>query len=169
MTKKQKIFCDIYAIDFNFKESILMAGVSEAYANKCLKDPECLKYISEVNDRASQRLGLSKQYVLSKLKSVVERCMQYEPILKYDNISKEYIPTGEYTFNANGAVRALDLLAKHLDITDNPFDVVGGSQRALEDAPLNNKIVVVDDVPKNVDLNALKNMVLEEEEDGDNI
>lgn len=167
MTKKQKIFCDVYAIEFNFKEACLVAGVTATYADKCLKDPECLKYLSDINDRASQRLGLSKQYVLSKLKTIVERCMQAEPIMTYDNISKEYIPTGEYTFNSQSAVKALDLLAKHLDISENPFDIVNGSQRAMQEAPLNNKVVVVDDIPKSVDLISLKNMVLEDSEEED--
>ena len=164
MTKKQKTFCDVYAIDFNFKEACIVAGVSESYGTKCLNNPECIKYISMLNDRASERVGLSKQYVLSKLKTIVERCMQTEPVLVYDNITKQYVPSGEYTFNANSAIRALEIIAKHIDISDNPFDFIAGSQKALE-APNDEKVIVVDDIPEYIDVEMLKEKILECEDD----
>jgi hypothetical protein len=52
---------------------------------------------------------LSREWVLEGLKTVVRRCLQAEPLC-----DKRGRPTGEYTFQAAGANRALELLGKEL-------------------------------------------------------
>ena len=164
MSKKQITFCDVYADLYDIKEACLVADISESTANKYLKDPECMKYISSKNDRASEKYGVSKGYIIKKLKTMVERCMQEEPVMKFDNITKEYIPTGEYTFDAKNANKALELLARHIDMFDNPFDYVSGSERSAEEEPLSTKSVIIDDIPTSVDVDELKDKILSEED-----
>ncbi|HEV1288451.1 MAG TPA: hypothetical protein VNU44_24205 [Bryobacteraceae bacterium] len=60
------------------------------------------KFVEVMNDIAAER-----KWVLCSLKSVAKRCMQAEPVL--DSKGR---PTGEYTFQASGANRALELLGK---------------------------------------------------------
>lgn len=51
----------------------------------------------------------TKAWVTAKLQSVVNRCMQAEPVK-----DAEGNPIGEYKFNAGGANKALELLGKEL-------------------------------------------------------
>src|SRR5271165_3921042 len=60
------------------------------------------KFVEVMNDIAAER-----KWVLTSLKNVAKRCMQAEPVL--DSKGR---PTGEYTFQASGANRALELLGK---------------------------------------------------------
>lgn len=56
---------------------------------------------------AAGRLGISHGYILKNLKDVAERCLQAEPVL-----DPEGNPTGEYRFDAKGAVAALKLMGE---------------------------------------------------------
>ncbi len=66
-------------------------------------------YIKHLEAIRREEIGINENYVLETLKSVVERCMETEPV--YDKAGD---PTGEYTFNANGANKALSELGKYL-------------------------------------------------------
>jgi phage terminase small subunit len=62
------------------------------------------KFVEVMSDIAAER-----KWVLSSLKNVAKRCMQAEPVL--DSKGR---PTGEYTFQASGANRSLELIGKEL-------------------------------------------------------
>ncbi|WP_185643538.1 hypothetical protein [Burkholderia sp. Bp8990] len=62
----------------------------------------------EISERAIQAVSLDRQWVLKRLMTVAERCMQAEPVLKNGE------STGEYKFDSAGANRALELLGKEL-------------------------------------------------------
>lgn len=68
---------------------------------------------------AEEKLNLDTLYVLEKLKTIVEECMKPKPVigrcgdqLKIENTRGELVP--QYTFQASGAIRALELIGKHL-------------------------------------------------------
>jgi phage terminase small subunit len=71
------------------------------------------KFVEVMNDIVAGR-----KWVLTSLKAVAKRCMQAEPVL-----DSKGTPTGEYTFQASGANRALELLGKEygmfVDRTDS--------------------------------------------------
>lgn len=56
---------------------------------------------------AALRLGITHGYILEGLKDIKERCMQAEPVL-----DSEGNPTGEYRFDAKGALGALKLMGE---------------------------------------------------------
>jgi phage terminase small subunit len=60
------------------------------------------KFVEVMSDIAAER-----KWVLTSLRAVAKRCMQAEPVL-----NSKGTPTGEYTFQASGANRALELLGK---------------------------------------------------------
>lgn len=69
--------------------------------------------IAELKERKAvviaNTTGLSKTWVIDNLRAVANRCMQAEPVVDHEGH-----PTGEYTFNASGANRALELIGKEL-------------------------------------------------------
>jgi hypothetical protein len=58
---------------------------------------------------AIKETGLSKAWVLERLRENVERSMQAKPVL-----DKEGQPTGEYRYEAAAANRALELIGKEI-------------------------------------------------------
>jgi phage terminase small subunit len=67
---------------------------------------ERIKFLQE--ERAEE-LGIDAYYVLSNLKTIAERCLQNEEVK-----DREGNPTGEYKFEHNGALKANELMMKHL-------------------------------------------------------
>src|SRR5262245_1003515 len=65
--------------------------------------------VKELQEAAAEKVVLTKQWVLDRLKEVVERAMQVEPVL-----DREGNPTGEYAFQGNVANKALELIGKEL-------------------------------------------------------
>lgn len=83
--------------------------------------------ITELSEAASNnaiiKSGLDRQYVIGRLMTVVERCMQTEPVRdKKGNPVYVDTPDGAmapaYTFDSAGATRALELLGKTLRMFD---------------------------------------------------
>lgn len=68
--------------------------------------------------------GLDRQWVISRLMQVTERCMQAEPVL-----DKEGHETGEYKFDSAGATRSLHLLGSELGMF-KPRDEKPGDEYA---------------------------------------
>jgi phage terminase small subunit len=62
----------------------------------------------EITERAVEKASVDRAWVLSRLKTVVNRCLQEEPVIKNGE------PTGEYKFDSAGANRSLELLGKEL-------------------------------------------------------
>ena len=115
ITPKQERFCQEYLIDLNASQAAIRAGYSRRAAKeqgcRLLATVRVQAEIEKLMAERSERAKVRAVYVLQRLKSIVERCMQSKPVL--DKNGKQ---TGQYTFNASGAIRALELLGKHLDL-----------------------------------------------------
>ena len=73
---------------------------------------------------------ITKRQVLKDLVEIKNRCMQREQVMKYNRKTKEFEPTTQevldsegnayqaeiWAFDANGALKACDLLGKHLGL-----------------------------------------------------
>jgi hypothetical protein len=92
------------------------------------------KRIAEIKAEATriavEKTGIDKSYVIARLKVVVERCMQQEPVI----VKGE--PVGQYVFNAAGANRALELLGKEIGMFVDRAEVRTGPLENLSDAEL---------------------------------
>jgi phage terminase small subunit len=102
----------------------------DVMASKLLSRTDVRLAIEERMRRRRERIELDEKWVLERLRSIVERCMQAEPVL-----DRKGDPTGEYRFDSAGANRALELIGKHFamftdriqaevetsDVTDEPL------------------------------------------------
>lgn len=113
MTDRQECFCREYILDYNGTQAAKRAGYSEksAYsqAGRLLKNAEILARVRELQHEQVERLSVSADYVVLKLMETREKCMEPVPVL--DSNGNQ---TGEYTFDSKGALRALELLGRHL-------------------------------------------------------
>ena len=120
MTEKQQIFIREYLTSLNATEAAKRAGYSQhsAYSQgqRLLKDAEVQKALSAAMKARQDRVELSQDYVLNNLIEIVERSMQKKAVVKKGEQIQDENGNNIWTFDAKNAVRALELLGKHLGI-----------------------------------------------------
>lgn len=115
LSPQQEAYARARAMGMNAQEAIdsSQAGVGLSTAYKWDKIPDVANRIAELSAIATKnailKTGLDRQWVIERLMTVVERCMQGEPV-----IDREGNPTGEWRFDSAGATRSLHLLGSEL-------------------------------------------------------
>lgn len=122
---KQLAFCAAYALGigadksscptarFNGVAAAISAGYSQksarSTASRLLDLPRVQREIQRMIDRTAEQQNLNAQEVLRRLDAIYARCMQAVPVIDVHGSE-----TGEYRFNAAGAVRACELIGRYL-------------------------------------------------------
>lgn len=83
-----------------------------------LRNAEVLARVRELQREQVERLAVSTDFVVLRLLDTLERCSKPVPVL---DMTGESI--GEYTFDSKGALRALELLGKHLGMFEDRLKV----------------------------------------------
>jgi len=134
LTPKQQRFVDEYLIDLNATQAAIRAGYSEKTAkvigSENLSKPDIAAAIEARRVKVAEKADLSVGWVLDRLRTVAERCMQAEPVLdKRGEPVLVETPSGElapaYTFQAAPANRSLELLGKHLGMFPDKVEHTG--------------------------------------------
>ena len=86
------------------------AGFNPDQGNILLADPRVLKAIHDRLENLKEKTNVGVEYVLNKLRLVVERCMADIPVLDH----RTGQPTGVYSFDSKGANQALRMLGDYL-------------------------------------------------------
>lgn len=124
LTPKQELFCQEYLKDLNATQAYIRAGYkarghsAEVNANKLLSNTEVSARIAELKSVRAEENKISADWVLKRLIEVAERSMQAEEVMTFDYGLKKMVGTGEYTFDSNGANKALELIGKHIGLFD---------------------------------------------------
>lgn len=120
LTPKQELFCQEYIVDYNGTQAAKRAGYAEktaaVQASRLLKNANVLSRVRAIQKERLDKLALTQESVLLKILEVYDRCMQHRPVTEWDYEQGEYKETGEYEFDAKGALRALEMLGKHLSM-----------------------------------------------------
>jgi len=113
LSEKQKMFCQEYIKDFNGTRAAKEAGYSEDTARQTasenLTKPDIILYLQHLKEQRMNRLQLEQDDVIRDLQIVKNRSMQAYPVR-----DREGVPTGLWTYDANAAIKATELLGKHL-------------------------------------------------------
>lgn len=122
LTPKKERFCLEYIQDYNATQAAIRAKYSPKSAAKTgcqlLKEPEVRAYIEQLQREARERLMLNHDRVILELVDVVNICKSAVPVEKWDYLSHEMVETGEYQIDSKGAVKALELIGRHLGMFD---------------------------------------------------
>jgi len=115
LSAKQVRFCEEYLIDLNGTQAAIRAGYSQSSAQQIAAEnmlkPVIADYIAELKKKRSIETTIDAAWVLRAAKKVHDRCMQEEAVVDRDGA-----PTGEYKFEHSGANKALEIIAKHVDV-----------------------------------------------------
>jgi phage terminase small subunit len=141
LTPKQQRFVAEYLIDLNATQAAMRAGYSKktAYAigHENLSKPEIAAAISALRIKVAEKAELSIDWIVDRLRTVAERCMQHEPVLdrKGERVMVETpdgIEAAAFTFQAAPANRSLELLGKHLGMFPDKVEHTGANGGPIE-------------------------------------
>jgi phage terminase small subunit len=125
LTEKQKRFCDEYLIDLNGTQAAIRAGYSERSARQIsdrnMSNDDIIAYLNEKRKVLQDKVDLSQEWVLRRLKEISDRCMQAEPVMTFDG--DQWVESGEYKFDSTGANKSTELIGKHLGMFVNKVDL----------------------------------------------
>ena len=113
---KEERFCQAY---FKHRDSVLavkQAGYAskniQAKAEKLLNSLPILERLRELQQSNCDALGIDRSWIMLQATEIYNRCMEAHPEKKWDTSSKSFIESGEYTFDPQGALRALRFIAE---------------------------------------------------------
>ncbi len=142
-TDRQEMFCREYIIDFNASRAAKAAGYSDRSAGQIghdnLKKPEIQKYLKQLMQERSGRVGVTADMVVQELKliafgdprKIIKWSGDTADIKDSDELNKDEIAMvggvvhkkGKYgntvEIKFNDKISALDKLARHLGIYEN--------------------------------------------------
>ena len=82
-----------------------------------------LARVRELQHEQLERLSISADYVILRLMDTLERCMQAVPVMVWDPEEGRKVESGEYTFDSKGALKALELIGRHLGMFEDKLSV----------------------------------------------
>lgn len=146
LTLLQKNFCREYLKDFNATRAYKRAGYStvgkgsEVSACRLLKNVKVKAELQRLTDKLAKKQELSAEWVLKNLKEISARSMEKEHVKYFDKSSKEYVDETKlvrnleteeleevyvYKYDSNGAIRANELIGKHLGMFTDKMEISG--------------------------------------------
>lgn len=127
--KRHERFCQEYVVDYNGTQAAIRAGYKEknarVQASALLTNPNILSRVHELQKDQLDRLALSQDYVVLQLLETYKCCREPTPVMRYDPSTGEMEETGMYQFDSKGALRALELIGKHLGMFSDKVHVSG--------------------------------------------
>lgn len=105
-------------------ESYRKAGYEDdtGNASKLTANHSIQARVTELQQAAARRAEVSVEFVLTNAKELLARCLQKTPVMERDE-EGNMVPSGEWKFDASGAAKALDMIAKHLAMYDRTVKV----------------------------------------------
>ena len=120
LTPQQMRFVIEYVRTGNGADAAIAAGYSPrgaaSRASKLLSLPQVQQYRREVAKDLFQQIGVDESWIGLKLVQLVESCMEGQPHMVRDPVSKQMVQSGTWELNANGAAKALHELRELMGI-----------------------------------------------------
>lgn len=139
LTDKQERFCQEYLIDLNATQSAIRTGYSKKTAGSIgqenLTKPEIAARIKELQSQREIRTKITADKVLTDIEEIRIRCMQKEMIT-----DREGNPTGEWKFEAHGALKACEMFGKYLKLFTDKIEHSGNILESMTDEDLQRRL-----------------------------
>lgn len=135
LTQQQRAFVVEYLKDTNGGAAYLRAGyraktraAADSGASVLLRVPKVAAAIQSAMDRRAEKCEISASDVLESIKEIRARCMQHTPVMrKVDGELVQKIEDGQgvWEFDSRGALKANELLGKHLKLFTERVEIEG--------------------------------------------
>jgi phage terminase small subunit len=124
LTPKQERFCQEYIIDLNGKQAAIRAGYSpqtaEVQGSVLLRNLKVKNRVQVLQSKVANKLEVTALSVMKDIEEIKIRCMGTDPTISDSGEEIEGQP-----FNAQGALKACELQAKHLGMFTEKHQVSG--------------------------------------------
>lgn len=159
LNDKQDAFCTEYIVDLHVTNSTIRAGYSKktAYSigSELLKKPEIQSRIQELMSIRAKKVEINANYILKNIIEIGERCMEKTAVMYFDKEKKQYLQDtvmvknedgslteeGIWKFDANGALKAQELLGKHIKLfTDVKVDHIHSGEITVKQVSITDRI-----------------------------
>lgn len=137
---RHEAFCRYVSKGSSLSAAYRRAGFADNGSNaaRLVTENESVTHrINELKDAAARRAEVSEAFVLQNAKELLARCMQKTAVMER-NDEGDLVATGEWKFDASGANKALDLIARHLGMFEHTRKVVHSGTVAVEQVDLTN-------------------------------
>lgn len=115
---RERQFVREYLQDLNGTAAAIRCGYSErsaaSQASRLLRKPEIREYRDALLKEQFEAIGVTKHTLAAEVWEVFQRCMEKKPVLEWNSDLREWVESGNWSFDSKGALRALDLLGKML-------------------------------------------------------
>jgi phage terminase small subunit len=121
---RREIFALEYCSLLNGTQAAIRAGYAKNSAhvagNRLLRNDKVLTRVCELMQERADNLKLDASFVLKGFVDVFNRCMESTPVMIWDSDRKEMVQEineigiGVYKFDSIGALKALEMIGKHL-------------------------------------------------------
>jgi phage terminase small subunit len=138
LTPLQARFVEEYLIDLKagpaYKRAgfkVTSAGSAEVGGCRMLRNVNVIAAINRDIINRSKRTAITQDNILKDLNEIKERCMQRAPVMEYDPELKMMVQAKDengkniWQFDANPAIRSLELLGKHLKMWIDKTELTG--------------------------------------------
>lgn len=129
LTARQQAFVEHFVVLRNGTKAAIEAGYApgsaHVEASRLLRNAKVRAAVDALSKERAIELGIDHTFVLERLKTVVERCLQVEEVVMFGE------PTGEFKFNAKDANKALELLGKQLGMFKDQVEHTGPNGEAI--------------------------------------
>ena len=133
-------FCQEYVVDYNGTQAAVRAGYKEGSARqqaaRLLSNAAILARVRELQKEQVERLAVSQDYVVMQLLDTYARCREVTPVMQFDHDLGRMVETGFFQFDSKGALRALELLGKHLGMYNDKLTLSGRVDTGMLDQVL---------------------------------
>lgn len=138
LTIKQEKYAQGLFTGLSQREAYKQAYNCENMTDKSIDEVACIlaadlkvsSRLDELVELLRVKNTLTVEWVLNNLKEVTERCLVQEPVMIRKG--SEMVESGEYTFQANGANKSLELIGKHLGMFTDKVSVSGEVKHSFE-------------------------------------
>lgn len=118
LTAQQERFCQEYAVSLNATQAAMNARYSKKTAaqqgSRLLKDVNILARVRAIQKERYEKLAITQESVMLDLIEIRDRCLQAKPVMIWDSTEKTYVESGNYTFDSNGAIKAVIKIGEHI-------------------------------------------------------
>ena len=129
LTERERFFVRQYLVDLNGTQAAIRSGYSEktaaSQASRLLRKSDVQAYRDALLQEQFDAIGVTKHSIAAEVWGIYQKCCQKEPVMEWDSINREWVPSGEWQFNVKGALKALDMLRQMLPEMKHDDDAGG--------------------------------------------
>ena len=118
LTDRQRAFVLEYLRDLNGTQAAIRAGYAgdraASTASRLLRKPEIRAFRDVLLEERFEAVGINRHNIVLCVWQQYLRCCQKEPVMEWDSGAHDWVPTGEWTYNSKGALKALEMLWRML-------------------------------------------------------